>query len=103
MKNVCDVSASGSTAKGPTISSNTVHKSSTKKSSTIANLTGTTSATSVTQTGKCSTTSFLTVGVAGRLGNQISEYATLLSHSKRLEMIPFIPKHQKQMLSAIFR
>ena len=56
-----------------------------------------------TRTRKCNTTSFLTVGVGGRLGNQMGEYATLLSHSLRLKMIPFIPKHQKIMLSAIFR
>ena len=63
----------------------------------------TTSATRETQTRQCNTTSFLTVGVGGRLGNQMGEYATLLSHSLRLKMIPFIPKHQKKMLSAIFR
>ena len=53
--------------------------------------------------GKCNLTHFLTSGVPDRLGAQMSNYATLLIHSQRLEIIPFFPKRQKQILSAIFR
>ena len=53
--------------------------------------------------GKCNSTHFLTSGVPDRLGSQMSNYATLLIHSQRLEIIPFFPKRQKQILSAIFR
>ena len=53
--------------------------------------------------GKCNLTHFLTSGVPDRLGAQMSDYATLLIHSQRLAIMPFFPKRQKQMLSAIFR
>ena len=52
---------------------------------------------------KCNATHFLTSGVPDRLGAQMSNYATLLIHSQRLGIIPFFPKRQKQILSAIFR
>ena len=55
------------------------------------------------QRGKCSKRRFITVQDIGRLGNQMTEYASLLSHSRRLGMTPFIGSHMQEKLSAIFR
>ena len=52
--------------------------------------------------GKCKKTRYITVQDIGQLGNQMNEYASLLSHSKRLGMTPFIARHMKEKLSAIF-
>ena len=54
------------------------------------------------QRGKCNEARFITVEDIGQLGNQMNEYASLLSHSKRLGMTPFIAKHMQEKLSAIF-
>ena len=54
------------------------------------------------QRGKCNKSSFITVEDIGQLGNQMNEYASLLSYAKRLNMTPFISNNMQEKLSAIF-
>ena len=50
----------------------------------------------------CSIEAYLTVNDGGRLGNQMSQYATLFAHAKRLGLKPFISDKMKSNLK-LFR
>ena len=56
------------------------------------------------QRGKCNKRRFITVQDISKfgLGNQMNGYASLLSHSRRLGLTPFIASRMKEKLSAIF-